>query len=104
MAIKTSFEYTKKILEADSKALERMYKLKLEGFQRQEINRSRIVVYGGSVFFGRLVVQDLLDHSNSEIIIASRNPKPIDFSSNDPTRIKYYISEMNNPAANGWTT
>ncbi len=82
------------IFEADSAALERMYKLEQEGFQRNEISRSRIVVYGGSGFFGRLVVQDLLEHSKAEIIIASRNPTSISFNAKDPTRIKYFISNI----------
>jgi hypothetical protein len=83
------------ILSADSDALERMYELEQKGFQRMEPERPKIVVYGGSGFFGRLVVQDLLHHSDAEIIIASRDPKNINFKLKDPTRIKYFISDIN---------
>ncbi|MGV7220007.1 MAG: saccharopine dehydrogenase family protein [Nitrospinales bacterium] len=84
------------ILSADSNALERMYELDQKGFQRMEPERPRIVVYGGSGFFGRLVVQDLLDHSDAEIVIASRKAKIIKLKIEDPTRVKYFISDINN--------
>jgi hypothetical protein len=46
------------ILECDTALLEREYALDLSGFRRCEHTTPRIVVYGGSGFFGRLVVED----------------------------------------------
>jgi hypothetical protein len=45
-------------------------------------------VYGGSGFFGRLVVEELLAHTSADILVASRNPKYIDFGSQQ-VRVKF---------------
>jgi len=82
------------ILEDDSRLLERMFTLERKGIPRRVVNRPVVVVYGGTGFFGRLVVQDLLEHTEAEIRIASRRPAIIDFDTGDPTRIKYYVSDV----------
>src|SRR5689334_6467653 len=82
------------ILFDDSHLLERVYQLDQVGFNRQEISRPRIVVFGGSGFFGRLLVEDLLKHSDAEIVIASKNPRFIDFYPHQ-SRVKYAISDIN---------
>ena len=82
------------ILRDDTQLLERVYKLNQKGFKRYEVARPKVVVYGGTGFFGRLVVQDLLDHSNASIIIASRHPKDIQFKTDDPTRVKLFLSNI----------
>ena len=65
------------ILHDDSALLERVYRLQQEGFQRSEPNAQmpRVVVYGGAGFFGRYIVQDLLENTNAHVTIASRNPR-----------------------------
>jgi hypothetical protein len=82
------------ILRDDTQLLERVYKLNQKGFKRFDEDRPKVVVYGGTGFFGRLVVQDLLDHSNASVIIASRQPKDIQFKTDDPTRVKLFISDI----------
>src|SRR5712692_468768 len=69
------------ILIADSQLLERVYELDRSGFRRTEDASPRIVVYGGSGFFGRLVVEDLLKYSGAHVVIASRRAIPVDFAS-----------------------
>lgn len=65
------------ILLADSSLLERVYELDKQGFKRFDgkNKKPRIIVYGGNGFFGRLVVEDLLAHSDTNITIASRSCK-----------------------------
>jgi saccharopine dehydrogenase-like NADP-dependent oxidoreductase len=58
------------------------------------MNRPRIVVYGGSGFFGRLLVKDLLEHSDADIMIASRNPGPVDFHPYE-SRVRFILSDIN---------
>jgi hypothetical protein len=85
------------ILRADSGLLERVYELDQRGFRRRELGGPKVVVYGGDGFFGRLVVEDLLQNSDARIVIASRHPKTnrLPFS----PRLKFVQSDLNNPAA-----
>jgi hypothetical protein len=82
------------ILLADSKLLERVYELDKKCFRRTEDEAPRVVVYGGSGFFGRLVVEDLLNHSDAHIVIASRRAIPIDFGPQQ-SRITIVESDAN---------
>ncbi len=82
------------ILFDDSRLLERIHQLDQAGFKRQEMNKPRIVVYGGSGFFGRLLVKDLLKHSDADIAIASRNPGPVGHHPYE-SRVKFIISDIN---------
>ena len=89
------FERQKRdILADDSSLLERTYELDQAGFRRHEMKKPRIVVYGGSGFFGRLLVKDLLEHSGADIVIASRNPRPVGFHPYD-SRVKFMVSDIN---------
>ena len=89
------FERQKRdILSDDSRLLERVHQLNQAGFKRYEMNNPRIVVYGGSGFFGRLLVKDLLEHSDADIMIASRNPAPVDFHPYE-SRVRFIISDIN---------
>jgi len=81
------------ILADDSRLLERVYKLDQAGFVRAAI-KPRVIVYGGGGFFGRLMVEDLLKHSDVNIAIASRNPRAVGFSPFN-SRITYVISDLN---------
>ena len=47
---------------------------------------------GGSGFFGRLLVEDLLKHSDGEIVIASRDPR---VNHTYESRVKFVISDIN---------
>lgn len=85
------------ILHDDSALLEREYELERTAFKRVETHLPRIVVYGGDGFFGRLVVQDLLEHTRAEIVIASRNPRDIAFPGFE-TRVRKRQSDMNDVA------
>ncbi len=85
------------ILHDDSALLEREYELEGAGFRRVESNLPRIVVYGGDGFFGRLVVQDLLEHTRAEIVIASRNPRDPVFPGIG-TRVRKRQSDLNDIA------
>src|SRR5262249_25568225 len=78
-----------------SNLLERVYRLDQTGFIRHELRAPRIVVYGGSGFFGRLVVEDLLKHSDAEITIASKNPRLVRFHPYD-SRVRFAISDVDN--------
>ncbi len=82
------------ILFADSSLLERVYQLDKSGFKRYEMDKPRVVVYGGSGYFGRLLVEDLLEHSDANVIIASRNPGRLDFNRFE-SRVKFVISDIN---------
>jgi saccharopine dehydrogenase-like NADP-dependent oxidoreductase len=82
------------ILFDDSNLLERVYQLDQTDFKRQEPYKPRIVVYGGCGFFGRLLLDDLLRYSNAEIIIASRNPRFVNFCPYE-SRVKFVISDIN---------
>ncbi len=90
----------KDILLADTRLLERVYSLSQAGFKRlpDRLSTRRIVVYGGSGFFGRLVVEDLLNTSDANIVIAGRHPKPISFQPHEQ-RVQYQISDINDYAS-----
>lgn len=81
------------ILECDTKLLERAYGLEQSGFRRHERTAPRIVVYGGSGFFGRLVVEELLKTTPAEIVVASRNPKYVDYIAQQ-ARVKFVESNL----------
>ncbi len=83
------------ILNADTKLLERMYELEQKGFQRAEDNRPRVVVFGGSGFFGKLIVEDLLKNTDAQIVVASRTAKKVDFA--EPERIHVFETDINDP-------
>jgi saccharopine dehydrogenase-like NADP-dependent oxidoreductase len=53
----------------------------------------RIVVYGGSGFFGRLVVEELLRHTTADILVASRKAKYIEYSGQQ-ARVKFAESDL----------
>src|SRR5215467_11825388 len=36
--------------------------------------RGRIIVFGGTGYFGRLLIEDLLRHSECDLVVASRHP------------------------------
>src|SRR5207245_7187204 len=83
------------ILLADSRLLERVYKLDQAGFTRSvQTDRSTVVIFGGSGFFGCLVVDDLLKYSDVNIIIAARQPEFLDFGSFKP-RVRFAVSDLN---------
>lgn len=82
------------ILLADSSLLERMYELDKSGFKRFQDQKPKIVIYGGDGFFGRLVVEDLLNHSEANITIASRTPTLVDFG-RFQRRVQFVISDIN---------
>jgi Saccharopine dehydrogenase NADP binding domain len=81
------------ILECDTKLLEREYALDQSGFQRRERTGPRIVVYGGNGFFGRLVVEELLRHTDADILVASRRARHLNFGS-DQLRVKFAESDL----------
>lgn len=81
------------ILRDDSRLLEKEYELAQKGFTRVQDHSPVVVVYGGSGFFGRLVVEDLLRHSKAKIVIASRNPRPLRWGSFE-SRVRYVISDI----------
>ncbi|HEV2728764.1 MAG TPA: saccharopine dehydrogenase NADP-binding domain-containing protein, partial [Terriglobales bacterium] len=81
------------ILECDTRLLEREYALELSGFRRYDRTAPGIVVYGGSGFFGRLVVEELLRNTAADILVASRNPKYIDFGGQQ-VRVKFAESDL----------
>ena len=88
----------KDILHDDTALLERVYELDLTGFNRLEPNLPKVVVYGGDGFFGRLVVDDLLEHSSAEIKAASRHPKAINWHPFE-TRVHMIESDVNDYAS-----
>ena len=65
------------ILAADTALLEREYALDQSGFRRSESQASRVVVYGGNGFFGRIVVEELLKNTTAHIEIASRTARAL---------------------------
>jgi hypothetical protein len=81
------------ILECDTKLLERQYALQQSGFRRHERTAPRIVVYGGSGFFGRLVVEELLRHTAADIVVASRTVKYIAYRGQQ-ARVKFAESDL----------
>ncbi|HET6646401.1 MAG TPA: saccharopine dehydrogenase NADP-binding domain-containing protein [Pyrinomonadaceae bacterium] len=85
------------ILRDDSSLLERAYELERDGFRRSPSAGllPKVVVYGGCGFFGRCVIQDLLKHSNAQIIVASRNPNANHFAGFG-NRVHCYISDAIN--------
>ncbi len=84
------------ILSDDGRLLETSYALEQAGFKRSDAPgvAPKVVVYGGNGFFGRLVVWELLQHSDATIVIASRTAHFIDFGKY-ANRVKFYISDMN---------
>ncbi len=86
------------ILRDDSALLERVYELESTCFKRLEPELPKVVVYGGDGFFGHLVVEDLLNHSSAEIIVASRHPKATTFHPFD-TRVRKMESDINDYAS-----
>ena len=83
------------ILHADTSLLERVFELEQKGFQRTELRPPTVIVYGGDGFFGSLVVEDLLKHSDARIVIASRHPDTKVFPDFAP-RIRFFESDLNN--------
>lgn len=81
------------ILNEDTKLLERMHELELKGFQRAEDKRPRVVVFGGSGFFGKLIVEDLLENTDAQIIVASRTARKVDFGK--PESIHVFETDIN---------
>ena len=86
------------ILRDDTALLEREYELEQRGFKRVEVNLPRIVVYGGDGFFGRLVVRDLLENTRAEILIASRDPKGLNFTGFE-RRVRQRQSDLNDQSS-----
>ena len=88
------------ILRDDTALLEREYALEQEGYRRPApaSGRARIVVFGGNGFFGRLVVQDLLDRSEALVRVASRRPSLQAFRG-DRNRLQAWIADLHDPAA-----
>jgi hypothetical protein len=82
------------ILTDDTKLLERVYALSQTGFRRHEFSGSRVLVYGGDGFFGRLLVEDLLQSSDARIVVASRTPKPGNLPT-VPDRLTFVESDLN---------
>jgi len=82
------------ILRDDASLLERAYELERVGFRRSPSAGSlaKVVVYGGSGFFGRCVVQDLLKHSDAQVVVASRSPNANHFVGFG-NRVRCYISD-----------
>jgi hypothetical protein len=85
------------ILRDDSSLLERAYQFESDGFRRNEAVGSlpKVVVYGGSGFFGRYIVQDLLKHSNAYVVVVSRMPNANHFVGFG-NRVHCYISDSSN--------
>lgn len=85
------------ILRDDSSLLERAYQLEQDGFRRSQPAGSlpKVIVYGGSGFFGRCVVQDLLKHSDAQVVVASRSPNANHFVGFG-NRVHCYISDATN--------
>lgn len=86
------------ILQDDARLLEHVYELDQRRFQRTEDAGPKVVVYGGSGFFGRLVVRELLEHTRAAVVVASRDPKFIDFGPY-ASRVKFYFSDVRNEAS-----
>ena len=88
------------ILRDDTALLEREYALEQQGYRRPtpDARRARIAVFGGSGFFGRLVVQDLLDHGDALVRVASRRPRLRGFGG-DSNRLQAWIADLNDAAA-----
>ena len=81
------------ILRDDSALLERVQRLEQEGFRRSDgAAQPKVVVYGGAGYFGGEVVQDLLEHTNAQITVASRNPRSMP-PERAAGRVRFYISD-----------
>ena len=87
------------ILRDDTRLLERAYELEASGFRRS-VDRSRpsVVVFGGTGFFGRLVVRDLLEHTDALVRVASRDPAALDFRPHE-TRVRAWIADLGDPGS-----
>lgn len=83
------------ILAADTRLLEREYTLEKQGFKRTESTSQRVIVYGGSGFFGRIVVDQLLKNTSARIEIASRTARYVEFPGCDH-RVRFVKSDLRN--------
>jgi hypothetical protein len=81
------------ILAADTSLLEREYALDQSGFQRNESHAPRVIVYGGSGFFGRIVVDELLRRTTARIEIASRNSHKVKYPGFE-SRVRFIESDL----------
>ena len=81
------------ILAADTALLEREYLLDQSGFQRSESHAPRVIVYGGSGFFGRIVVDELLRHTAARIEIASRSDHKVKYPGFEG-RVRFLESDL----------
>jgi len=91
------FEKQKRdILLADSRLLERVYELDRTGLKRfpEKAIKPRVVVFGGNGFFGRLLVQDLLEYTGANITIASRHLGSASFHPY-ASRVQFVVSDIN---------
>jgi hypothetical protein len=60
--------------------------------------RPHVVIFGGSGFFGRLVVADLLQHGDVEIRVVSRQPSSLDFGTGGD-RVSFARGDVRDPEA-----
>jgi hypothetical protein len=82
------------ILRDDTRLLERAHELEATGFRRSvDHGRPRVVVFGGTGFFGRLVVRDVLERTNALVHTVSRAPLDVDFRPHE-TRVHAWIADL----------
>jgi hypothetical protein len=84
------------ILAADTALLEREYVLDQSGLKRTEPRAPRVVVYGGNGFFGRIVVEELLQCTAAQIEVASRNSHEVKCPGFE-SRIRFLESDLRDP-------